>query len=556
MSSLAGDGAAPVLLRIEGLSKYFGGAAALDDVSLDIRSGEIHALVGQNGSGKSTLIKCLSGYHQPDSRWTLAVGDRSISRGLHPGEVADLGVSFVHQDLGVLPDLTVLENLMLMQMASDRRPFIPWAKERKQAERLFAAFGLDLDPRAQLATLRPVEQAQVAIIRAVMQLRDSSRRTGGSPGVLVLDEATTFLDQAGQQSLHQLLRSIVADGAGVLFVSHDVGEVLDLADRITVLRDGRLVETVDRSEVTHDEIVGLIIGGHRSVQLGSIVAGRAHGADASTAVRAIARREAPADPIGRLDIEGLNGDFVRDVGFHAVQGEIVGLTGIVGSGWEFVLEHVYGARAADSGTLTIDGRRFDLSDMTPTRAVGLGMVFVPSDRLTQGIVGDLSVQENVMLPVLGRMFRRGRLRLGAMAARCADLLLDHAVDPPVPGMPIGSLSGGNQQKAVLGKWLQLAPRLVLLNEPTQGVDVGARQLIFETIRAAAAGGALVLYASNDWEEVFNIADRVVVIADGRVCAELAGPSLSLDQIAQAAYRGTRRSADLSNASLAWQRTGT
>lgn len=548
------DGIAPVLLRIEHLSKYFGGVPALDDVSLDIRAGEVHGLVGQNGSGKSTLIKCLSGYHVPDSRWALSVGGRTISRALHPGEIADFGISFVHQDLGVLPDLTVLENLMLMQIASDHRPFIPWRRERKRAEVLFDAFGLDLDPRAKLATCRPVEQAQVAIIRAVMQLREPGSRNAGPAGVLVLDEATTFLDQAGRQSLHALLRSIVADGVGVLFVSHDVGEVLDLADRITVLRDGRLIETVSSSEVTHDDVVGLIIGGHRSVQLESIAAGGIQRPGTSEHPPAVASGQgAPANPIGRLHINGLNGDYVRDVELHANSGEIVGVTGIVGSGWEFVLEHAYGARRADSGVLTIDNQRFDLSDMTPARAVDLGMVFVPSDRLTQGIVGELSVQENVMLPVLNRMFRHGWLRLGQMATWCAELLLQNTVQPSVPSMPIGLLSGGNQQKAVLGKWLQLAPQLILLSEPTHGVDVGARQRIFATIRAAAAGGAIVLYASGDWEEVFNIADRVVVIADGRVCADLSHPELSLDQIAQSAYQGTRRSADMGSASLAWEK---
>lgn len=541
-----------VILRIEHLSKYFGGTVALDDVSLEIRAGEVHGLVGQNGSGKSTLIKCLSGYHAPDLEWALTIGDRTITRALHPGEIRGFGVSFVHQDLGVLPDLTVLENLMLAQIASDRRPYISWKQERRRAQDLFEAFGLDLNPRAPLSTLSPVEQAQLAVIRAIMQIREYAGREGGHAGVLILDEATTFLDQAGRKSLYVLLRSIVASGVGVLLVSHDVNEVLEITNRVTVLRDGRLVETVVSTDVNHDEVVGMIVAGNRSVRLQPHVGLVNQGSASSEGLTIDAPApNAKVKSIKHLRVSGLGGESVHDINLEARGGEVIGVTGIVGSGWELILEHIYGARQADAGELEIDGQRVELSAMDPVRAVKLGMVFVPSDRLKHGIVSELSVQENVMVPVLSRMFRRGRLQLGRMALRCGELLVNSDVQPPVPTMPIGLLSGGNQQKAVLGKWLQLDPRLILLNEPTQGVDIGARQRIFSTIRAAAASGVIVLYASGDWEEVFNIADKVVVIADGRVCAILAGPDLTLDSIAQSAYKGTRRSADLGNASLIW-----
>jgi len=546
------DSTETVILRIEHLSKYFGGTVALDDVSLEIRSGEVHGLVGQNGSGKSTLIKCLSGYHAPDSEWALTVGDRTFSRALRPGEIRTFGVSFVHQDLGVLPDLSVLENLMLAQIASDRRPYIPWRKERRRAQDLFEGFGLDLNPRALLSTLSPVEQAQLAVIRAVVEIRDYASHTGGHSGVLILDEATTFLDQAGRKSLYVLLRNIVRSGVGVIFVSHDVNEVLEIADRITVLRDGKLVETVVSAGVTHDEVVGLIVAGNRSVEFEPTLGARAEarvaleGAPIPTSTPSVG-----VEPIGHLHVRGLSGEFVRGIDLEAARGEVVGVTGIVGSGWASVLEYIYGARRADTGELEIDGQRFELSRMNPVQAVELGMVFVPSERLTYGIVSELSVQENVMAPVWSRMFERGRLRLGKVAVRCAELLLKSDVQPPVVNMSIGLLSGGNQQKALLGKWLQLDPRLMLLNEPTQGVDVGARQRIFATIRAAADSGVIVLYASGDWEELFNIADRVLVIADGMVCANLAGVELTLDNIAQSAYKGVRRSADLGSASLVW-----
>jgi ribose transport system ATP-binding protein len=552
--------AGPVL-RVEHLSKTFGNVRVVSDVSFEIGAGEIVGLVGQNGSGKSTVIKCLSGYHAPDPGWQLEVDGAALTRGLHPGEAARRGISFVHQDLGVIGDLSVLENLLFNRFASERSPYINWAEERRSARALLHSYDLDLDPRASLGSLRPVEQAQVAIIRALMQLRDRGAGDGQHSGVLVLDEATTFLDRTGRESLHALLRAIAASGAGVLFVSHDVQEVLALASRVIVLRDGRVVDSADAGTLTPDDVVGLIVGGDRSVRLDQLaddieaekLAGKADGAGSVAAdvhVAGVAR------PIGKLAVRGLDGPQVRGVGLDAAGGEIVGITGIVGSGWESVLEHLYGARRADAGTLELDGKRIDLTSMSPRRAIEQGMVLVPSERLTQGIIATLPVEQNVMLPVLRRHFTGGFLRHRDLIRRCERLLRDHAVQPPDAHRPMGTLSGGNQQKAVLGKWLQLAPRLVLLSEPTQGVDVGARQLIFRIIRDAAASGAVVLYASGDWEEIARLADRVVVIADGTVAATLAGTDVDVSQIASAAYRGTRRSADLAAASTTWSGTDT
>lgn len=539
-----------VLLRLRGLTKSFNGVKVLSDVALDLRAGEIHGLVGQNGSGKSTLIKCLSGYHTPDPHWELEVDGTTLTRGLHPGEPARLGISFVHQDLGVIGDMTVLENLLFHRLGQDRRPYIAWRREQRQARQLLGSFDLDLDPRAKLGSLRPVEQAQVAIIRSLMQLRDRSGGDGPGRGVLVLDEATTFLDRTGKESLHSLLRSIAAGGSAVLFVSHDIGEVLGLADRVTVLRDGRVVETAESTDLTADDVVGLIVGGDRSVRLEHL-AGEETEPPVSVGDAPVIDRDRPRAPVTRLEVSGLDGPHVHQLSFEAARGEIVGITGIVGSGWEFVLEHVYGASPAWGGRLQLDATSLDLDRLTPGQALELGMVFVPSDRLRQGIISELTLEENVMLPVLDRSFSRGRLQLKELRLRCEDVLRGHAVTPAQPRRPIGTLSGGNQQKAVLGKWLQLRPRVVLLNEPTQGVDVGARQLIFRIIREAARQGAVVLYASGDWDEVSRLADRVVVIADGRVAETLAGDDVTVDRIASSAYRGTRRSADMARASDMW-----
>ena len=542
--------AAP-LLRVTNLWKTFSGTPVLADVSLDLGEGEILGLVGQNGSGKSTLIKCLSGYHSPDSAWRLEINGSTITRGLRPAEPAALGISFVHQDLGVIGELTVLENLMLERLGRERAPLIRWKAEQRNARKLLESFDLKLDPRARLSTLRPVEQAQVAIIRAVMQFRDRPAPNGRGAGVLVLDEATTFLDRAGRESLHALLRSIASTGSGVLFVSHDINEVLALADRVTVLRDGRVIDTAPSAELSPEDIVGLIIGGARSARLdrpdGNADAEPAAGSGSSRDAAPELGIAAAAEPIGTLAVHDLEGPHVSGIGFRATHGEIVGITGIVGSGWEFVLEHLYGAQPARSGRLEVDGTAFPLASMTPRQALGLGAVLVPAKRLVQGIIPGLSLRDNVMLPVLRGSFRGGRLRLRELTLRCRQVLRDHVVQPAQPDRAIGTLSGGNQQKALLSKWLQLAPRLVLLHEPTQGVDVGARQLIFRIIRGAAERGAVVLYASGDWDEVARLAHRVVVIADGRVAATLEGDDVTTDRVAESAYRGTRRSADLARA---------
>ncbi len=526
------EAASQPLLSIRNLTKYFGASAALDNVSLSVGYGEIRGLVGQNGSGKSTLIKCLAGYHSQDLQWRLELPGKELTRALHPGEITAFGVAFVHQDLGVLGDLSVLENLLLTELATDHRRYIGWGNERAKAKAIFKQFGLDLEPAAKLSTLRPVEQAQVAIVRAVLQLR--SAKQADHPGVLVLDEATTFLDRAGREGMYDLLRAVAAEGSGVVFVSHDINEVLTVCDAVTVLRDGRVVADAPRSELTHDDLVSLIVTGKRGVEVVSRPARRA-------AVLPTSSSQAS------LEVEHLSGDLLNDVSLTVHPGEIVGVTGIVGSGWELVVEYICGARRAESGSCRLGGKTIALEAMSPDKALALSMVYVPSDRLREAVVPDLSLRENVMQPVLDNSFEKGLLRLRRLTVACKEVLERYAVAPAEPSMPIGLLSGGNQQKAVLAKWLQTDPLYVLLNEPTQGVDIGARQRIYELVRAAAARGAAVIYASADWEEVAGISDLVVVISEGRVAERLEGARISVDAIAQAAYLGMRRSADLSKA---------
>ena len=493
------------------MSKHFGGARALDDVGLTVLSGEVHGLLGENGSGKSTLIKILAGFHAPDTG-ELEVDGQPVKLPLVPGQFRSLGLSFVHQDLGLVPTLSVTENLGVGELAASRgRPYISWRRKRREARETFARYGLRIDPGRAVADLRPVERALLAIVRAVEEMR----AVGGGRGVLVLDEPTVFLPRTDVDQLFALVREIVAGGASVLFVSHDLDEVHEITDRVTVLRDGRVVGTVRTAEAAEGQLVEMIIGRRLAA-----FATEHHDLTARAA---------------DVSVRDLRGAGVRDVSFDLHTGEVLGLTGLVGSGFEEVAYLLYGARPATGGTLALEAGTLRLATMTPHLAMAAGIVLLPGDRQRDGSVGGLSVTDNVTLPVLGRFFRGLRLRRRAMVRETGRLMGEFDVRPPRPRLDYGSLSGGNQQKALLAKWLQSDPRLLLLHEPTQGVDVGARQQIFTAIRAAAGAGAGVVCASSDYEQLAAICDRVLVFGRGRVARQLVGGEVTKDRITEQCY---------------------
>ncbi|MDR3495989.1 MAG: sugar ABC transporter ATP-binding protein [Ancalomicrobiaceae bacterium] len=493
------------------MSKHFGGARALSGVTLDVGHGEVHGLLGQNGSGKSTLIKILAGFHEPDPGARLWIGGVPMSLPLAPADIRKAGIAFVHQHLGLVPSLTVLENLLAGEYAVAMRWFINWRAEARKARELFRRFGLSLDPLVAVERLSSVERALLAIVRAFMQLEAA----GAGARLLVLDEPTPFLPAEDVGRLFHLVRGIVAEGASVIFVSHDIDEVIEITDRITVLRDGRLAGSLVTAEADKAEIVTKIVG--RAVDLESLRPPvRAFGPD-------------------RAVIADLAGRGVKDFYLRVRAGEVVGLTGLIGSGYDDVVTMIFGTETADRGYLAIDRDEFDLATFAPHEAIKAGIVFIPGDRLNQGVVATLTVTENVNLPVLDRF--NGGFFLSRSALRRRAEALNEALDvrPRNPDCPIGSLSGGNQQKVVLSKWFQMAPKLVLLEEPTQGVDVGAREQVFAEIHKMAVTGAAIVCASSDHEQLAAICDRVLVLAKGRVVASLEGAAISKAAIAESCY---------------------
>jgi ribose transport system ATP-binding protein len=499
---------APLALLLTGLTKTFGGQRALDDVTLEVAQGEVHGLLGQNGCGKSTLIKILAGFHAPDPGGQLTICGVDAPLPLPPGGFRRHRISFVHQHLGLIPALTVLENMLIGRLAASRSVAINWNRERRKVRDRFATYGLSINPDAKLADLSPVQRALLAIVRATDEMESGE---GSGNGLLVLDEPTPFLPRKDVDQLFDVIRSVVKTGASVIFVSHDVDEVLEITDRATVLRDGRVVERVVTARSSKQEFIEAIVGRRLSYT-----------------ERATAPLKSAAT---QVEVTGLSGETIADLDFSAAAGEIVGLTGLIGSGYDEIPYLLYGAKPA-TGVLRLGEKTVSLPRLKPKDAIADGIVLIPGDRANAGAVGALSVTDNVTLPVIGLGMGRWLLNRANLSRVASELSDKFDVRPPNPRLPMSSLSGGNQQKVLLAKWFQRFPRLVLLDEPTQGVDIGARQTVFRHIAEAAAAGATVLCASSDYGQLAAICGRVLIFSGGRIVSSLEGSQITKEAIAE------------------------
>jgi ribose transport system ATP-binding protein len=518
-SRLAAGASSGDALVVENLSKRFGGELALNGVNLSVRRGEVHGLLGANGSGKSTLIKILAGFHAPEPGGSMRLFGADLPLPVRADEAKGLGLAFVHQNLGLIPSLSLTENMRLTHFATAPDWRISWRREHESVAETLAQHGLKLNPRAPVSSLSSAEQALFAIVRAVEDLGPPD--SAGRNRLLVLDEPTPFLPRVGVDQLFALVRRIVSEGASVVFVSHDISEVMDITDRATILRDGLLMDVLETRSASHEDFVERIVG--RSVAL-------FHVHKLSNAKRSTVAR------ISDLTAPGLG-----PVGIDVGKGEIVGLTGLIGSGFDRVCATAYGATPALRGRLELeDCGAIDLASIEPSRAIAAGLAYLPADRLGEAGVGGLSVAENEMLPVLERMRGRFGLHRRRMARTALELGASFNVRPNAPLLPLMALSGGNQQKALMAKWLQSKPRLLLLDEPTQGVDVGARQQLLAALDEASLGGAGILLASTDWEQLAQICHRVIVFARGQAVMELTGAQLNKEAIAECCYNSMAR----------------
>ena len=493
------------LLELRGLTKSFAGVRVLSSVDLAVRPGEVHALIGQNGSGKSTLIKIVSGYHAPDSGQVWMRG-QPVALPIKPGDAARLGLRFLHQDVGVVRTLTVLENLRVGRYRATRFGRLNWRAERRVAQRILSEVGLDVDPDMAVRDVPAAERALIGFARAI---QDMDHERGE---VLILDEPTAFLPGPSVEKIFAAIRDVARRGSAVIFVSHRLDEVLQISDRVSILRDGRRIETVARAQTSKRRLVSDMLG---------------RDLDVLYPQKTVAK--------GRqvLVAENLSGRIARNVNFAVHEGEILGLTGLLGMGHDEIPYLLFGAEKSSSGSVTMGGRKLD--NLTPRKAVEAGMAFLPADRQRQSGIPKATLIENLSMTSGLRYVHYGRLNHGLERAAVERLLNQFDVRPAHPDRMLTTLSGGNQQKALLGKWLQNRPSLLLLHEPTQGVDIGSRKQILQIIARVAGGGGAVVIASAEYEELANLCHRVLIFRGGEIASELVGDDLTEARIAEQCF---------------------
>jgi ribose transport system ATP-binding protein len=537
---------APPAVELRNISKVFGTNRALDHVDLTIGQGEVVGLLGQNGSGKSTLVKIMSGVYDPEPGGHLRVGGEEVPLPLPPGQASEIGLSFVYQNLALAPGLTVLENLTLGQrITASGWKLINWISEHRAARAVLERYQVQLDLDQQTGDLAPVDQARLAIVRAAEDLRRYRARSGGSHSVLILDEPTVFLPEAEIDRLFDLIRTVVAEGAAVLFISHDLAAVQSITDRVVVLRDGRVVAEEVTANIEEEQMVDLIVGASASVRQAAV--------DTSNVValvedkRAVELTREAMESVGdaadlgeSVIVEHLVDDRLHGVSFEIGAGEILGVAGLIGSGAEELPYLLFGARQAVSGSLRLGAERLNCGKLTPQRSVRERIALVPADRTVQGLSQGLTLWENITMLVEDEHYRAGIFRRGELLKLAEDAIDRFLIRPPLAHAPAGTFSGGNQQKALMAKWLIARPRLLLLHEPTQGVDVGARRDIYRFVKAAATLNQMaVLWVTTEFGELAEVCDRVIVLTQGQHTETLTGDELSEEAISAAALRQTR-----------------
>jgi rhamnose transport system ATP-binding protein len=475
------------LLEARSVGKRYGGVTALGGVSLDLRRGEVHALVGENGAGKSTLVRLMTGAALPDSG-VIAIDGRPVSHA-DPALMRSLGVAAIYQQPALFPDLTVAENLAIGLERGGAWRRVYWQERRRRGAALLSRVGVALDLDARAETLGAAEQQLVEIARAL----------GADARILLLDEPTASLSGRETTRLFDLLRGLREAGVAMLYISHRLEEIGALADRVSVLRDGELMATREAKAVTRAELIRLMVG--RDIL--------------STVPE---RRPAAGDVV--LEVEGLGcrASGVHNVSFHVRRGEILGLAGLVGAGRTEVARVLFGITPADRGIVRIGGAAARVA--SPAEAVRHGLAYVPEDRRRHALIGELSVAANTTLASLAAITRAGLLDRTRERAIAADYVRRFAIRTPSVDAPVATLSGGNQQKVALARWLAAAPRILIVDEPTQGVDIGAKAEIHRLLGTLAEAGLAVVLISSDLPEVLALSDRIAVMSRGTMAGTL------------------------------------
>jgi ribose transport system ATP-binding protein len=496
------------LLSMTGIDKSFAGIPALSGASLEIAPGEVHALIGQNGAGKSTLIKVLTGYHKKDGG-TVLFGGVPFEVG-SPHQAQSSGISTIYQEINLVPFRSITENICLGREAR-RFGMLDWNAMHTEAERLLTTFGISLDVRRPLMDFSTATQQMVAIARAI----------GFSARLVIMDEPTSSLDEGEVAKLFTVIRQLRADGVSVIFVSHKLDELYQVCDRVTIMRDGKTVRTSAMADIDKLDLVSSMLGRDISKTEGhatAFTAAKREKGEVVFSARGLAARQA-----------------VQSASFDVRRGEIVGFAGLLGAGRTETARLVFGVDRAVAGTMHIEAQGYD--PHKPKDAIKAGLGFVTEDRKLEGIVPELSVAENMTLALLPRISRNGIVSESRQRELVEGFIKQLGIKCSGPNQRIRELSGGNQQKVLLARWLATNLKFLILDEPTRGIDVGAKGEIQRLIRQLADQGLAVLMISSELEEVVEGADRVFVLREGRTVAELDGDEISEDRVLNAMAHG-------------------
>tara|TARA_R110002020_G_scaffold57090_23_gene157439 strand:+ start:4785 stop:6320 length:1536 start_codon:yes stop_codon:yes gene_type:complete len=487
------------LLVLDGVTKTFPGVKALDDVSFEVRHGEVHALLGENGAGKSTLMKVLAGNHQADRGQVHLEGE--AIRVANPLEAKKRGIVLIHQELSLVPEMTVAENIFLGSLPTTALGIVNWRTLFDRAGRILDQLGCRFAASDKVDRLSIANRQMVEIARALVF----------TPKVVVFDEPTASLTDAEKVVLFDIIERLKEQNVGIVYISHRMDEIFRLSDRITVLRDGQVSGTLKTAETTEDEVTRLMIG--RSLE------GRP--AAAPGAIGEVA-----------LEVKGLScGDLFRDVSFSLRRGEVVGMYGLIGAGRTEIAETIFGLRTPDAGEIRVHGEVVQIA--SPPDAIRHGIALAPESRKEQGLVLGMSCRDNMSLAQLEGVSATGWLDRGAEQAIYDEYAERLALKSPSWRTPVVNLSGGNQQKVVLGKWLSTRPEILIVDEPTRGIDVGSKSEIHALIRRLAASGIAVLVISSEMPEVLGVSDRILALYHGRLAAEFDAGSVTEDALVQA-----------------------
>ncbi|MFD2370688.1 sugar ABC transporter ATP-binding protein [Brevibacillus sp. GCM10020057] len=493
------------LLEMKGISKSFPGVKVLNEVQLNLRNGELVALMGENGAGKSTLMKILGGIYERDAG-TIIVKGETVDK-MTPDVAASKGIAIIHQEMNLIPHLSIMENIFLgREFTYGKSGFVNWRKMRQEARRWLDQLAIKLDPDTLVGDLSVGQQQMIEIAKALSMQAD----------ILVLDEPTAALTSREIDALFEMIASLKQKGVGMIYISHRMEEIFQVSDRITVLRDGQYVGTVETARTNLDELVRMMVG------------------------REITDRFPKAEvQMGgeRLRVENLSvKGKLSNISFSVKSGEIVGVAGLMGAGRTELAKALFGMEKVREGQIFVDGRPVRMG--RPIDAISAGIALVTEDRKEEGLVLSLSVRENISLPNLEKVSSMGVLKPSQEQQLSNDTIQRLFIKTAGGEQIVGSLSGGNQQKVVIGKWLATKPKILILDEPTRGVDIGAKKEIYDIMNRLAQEGVAILMISSELPEVLGMSDRVLVMHEGRITGEFGRSEATQEAIMHAATGGT------------------